>query len=217
MGAGCDSPSKPNKGDDDPPDGEAVTVTLPPSPNFDEGKAPVQWEDGTYSIYGLRKDIDKHVAMGDVGEDVEVKGYVQDIYIPPECPEGETCPNPKQPHLWITDKPDEKGHKRSMMVVNYRFSIPEWDVKRWRRQPDVVLEKGQRYTFKGKFRRFSTSGFASDRGLLEFTAYRPHDPDTGTELDEWVYPPGAPWHPLELERIDASNQREAERARRNSR
>ena len=190
-----------------------IKVELPPPPDFDEGKVEEQYADGSFSIYGLRQDIDGNTKKGDAGTEVLVKGYVQEIYVPPECPEGEICPPPKQPHVWITDKPDQLGKKRAMMVVNYRFSIPEWDAKRWKDQPDVIMEKGQQYTFKGKFKRFSDTGFAFDSGLLEFVAYKPHDPETGAELDSWVYPPNAPWHPLEVQRMDEENAALAEKAK----
>ncbi len=193
--------------------GPAVKVQLPPSPDFDEGKAPVTHDDGSFSIYGLRKDIDQNVADGDAGKEIMVKGWVQEIYVAPECPEGEVCPPPKQPHVWITDHQGQEGKKRAMMVVNYRFTIPEFELKDWKGQPEVVLEKGKQYTFKGKFKRFSDTGFAFDSGLLEFVAYKPHDPETGAELNEWVFPPGAPWHPVAVAKTEAENAALAEKAR----
>ena len=131
---------------------------------------------------------------GEDGAEIEVRGYVQDIYQPPACVEGEPCVPGKQPHVWITDKADDKGKKRAMMVVNYAFTIPEYDIKRWKDVPNVVLNKGQQYTFKGKFKRFSDTGFADARGLLDFIAYKGVDPKTGVE--GWIAPPGAAWHPL---------------------
>lgn len=187
-----------------------VQVSLPPAPNFDEGRVAEKWEDGSYSIYGLRSKIDERLQEGEDDTEIMVKGYVQDIYVPPECPEGEMCPPGKQPHFWITDKPDQEGKKRAMMVVNYRFSIPEWDAKRWKKEPEVIVEKGQQYTFKGKFKRFSSTGFAYDSGLLEFVAYKPKTPE-GTEGD-WVYPPASPWHPAEVARAEEENRKLAERA-----
>ncbi|WP_266219911.1 hypothetical protein [Paraliomyxa miuraensis] len=191
--------------------GPPVQVSLPPPPNFDEGKAPEQWEDGAWSIWGLRRDVDKQVAEGDAGTEITLKGWVQEIYVPPECPEG-GCPPPKQPHVWITDQEGVEGKKRAMMVVNYRFTIPEWQAKDWKDQPDVILEKGKRYTFKGVFKQFSDTGFASDHGLLEFKAYKPLDPETGAELPEWVYPPGASWHPLTIQQQEEQNAKLAEAA-----
>lgn len=212
---GCDKEEELEvKGDQAEEDqGPPVTVTLPPAPDFDEGKAPEKWE-GTeaWSIWGLRRDLDQAVADGEKNTEIEVKGWVQEIYLPPECPEGENCPPPKQPHVWITDYEGVEGKKRAMMVVNYRFSIPEWQAKDWKDQPDVILEKGKRYTFKGVFKQFSDTGFASDRGLLEFRFYKPLDPETGAEMDVWVAPPSAPWHPLTIQQQDEQNAALAEAA-----
>src|SRR5690349_20249706 len=83
---------------------------------------------GALSIWGLRRDIDKHVAEGESNQEITVKGWVQEIYEAPPCPEG-GCPPPKQPHVWITDQEGVEGKKRAMMVVNYRMQIPEWQAK----------------------------------------------------------------------------------------
>ncbi|MEM6991119.1 MAG: hypothetical protein AAF721_11495, partial [Myxococcota bacterium] len=183
-----------------------VQVGLPASPNFDDARAPEKWEDGSLSIFGLRSNIDENIKAGDAGTEVELKGFVQEIYVPPECPPDDAfCDPGKQPHFWITDKADTKGKKRAMMVVNYRFQVPEWDAKRWKDAPDVIFEKGKQYTFKGKFKQFSDTGFAFDKGLLEFVAYKPYDPETGQVLQTWVHPPGAPWHPIEIARQEEAN------------
>lgn len=214
LAPGCDSEqpaAETKKAEEDL--GPPVQVNLPPSPNFDEGVTVEKFDDGSYSIYGLRKELDENVKQGEAGAEVQMKGYVMDIYVPPECPEGELCPPGKQPHVWVTDKPEEKGKKRAMMVVNYAFQIPEWDAARWKDQPVVVLEKGKQYTFKGKFKRFSDTGFSHDRGLLEFVAYHPHDPETGAEQTGiWVYPPGAAWHPMEIQRQEEENAALVEKA-----
>ena len=197
VACGKEAPKVKKTGEEDAPNAaDNVKVELPPPPDFDEGKVPEKADDGAWSVYGLRKNLDENVKQGEAGVEIEVRGYVQDIYEPPVCPEGEQCPPGKQPHVWITDKPDDKGKKRAMMVVNYAFTIPEYDVKRWEKVPSVMLAKGQQYTFKGKFKRFSDSGFADARGLLDFVAYKAKDPVTGVE--SWVAPPGAAWHPLEI-------------------
>ena len=82
-----------------------VKVQLPPSPNFDEGKAPEKWEDGSWSIYGLRSKLDENVKAGETGTEIEVKGWVQEIYVAPPCPEKEVCAPPKQPHIWTETCP----------------------------------------------------------------------------------------------------------------
>ncbi len=212
---GCDGDEEAleSKGDQKAEEqGPAVSVKLPASPDFDEGKAPEQWEDGAWSIWGLRRDIDKHVEEGDNGTEIMVKGWIQEIYIPPECPEGEACPPPKQPHVWVTDHQGEKGKKRAMMIVNYRFTIAEWEAADWKDEPDVILEKDKQYTFKGLFKQFSDTGFAFDRGLLEFRTYRPKDPETGAEMPTWVAPPGAAWHPKTIAQQEEQNAKLAEAA-----
>lgn len=211
----CDKEEEPlqQKSDEEEAPDSNIQVQLPPSPDFEEGKAPEKWDEEAFSIWGLRRDVDKNAKEGESGTEVIVKGWVQEVYVPPPCPEGEQCPPPKQPHMWITDHQDSKGKKRAMMVVNYRFTIPEWDAARWKDQPDVVFTEGKRYTIKGKFKQFSDTGFAFDRGLLEFVAYKPLDPETGAELPTWVSPPGAPWHPLEILRQEESNAALAERAK----
>jgi len=201
VACGKEAPKVKKTGEEDAPNAaDNVKVELPPPPDFDEGKVPEKADDGAWSVYGLRKTLDENVKQGEAGVEIEVRGFVQDIYEPPVCPEGEQCPPGKQPHVWITDKPDDKGKKRAMMVVNYAFTIPEYDVKRWKDVPSVMLTKGQQYTFKGKFKRFSDSGFADARGLLDFVAYKAKDAVTGVEA--WVAPPGAAWHPLEILRQD---------------
>lgn len=213
--AACDKPqeaevAKTDEKDEPPPTN--IKVDLPPPPNFDEGKAPETWEDGSNSIYGLRQKLDQNVKEGEAGKEIMVKGWIQEIYVPPPCPEGEVCPPPKQPHVWITDNQGEQGKKRAMMVVNYRFQIPEFQAKMWKDAPQVVLEKDKRYTFRGKFKQFSDTGFAYDRGLLEFVAYKPLDPATGAETAEWVYPPGAAWHPIMIAEQEKQNAELVEKA-----
>jgi hypothetical protein len=191
-----------------------IKVELPPSPNFDEARAPLKWEDDAdqpYSIYGLRKDIDERLKEGESGKEIIVKGWVQEIYVPPVCPEGELCPPGKQPHFWITDMQDGQGKKRAMMVVNYYFPIPEWDtatLDMWKDVPLVVVEVGKQYTIKGKFKRFSDTGFAHDNGLLEFVSYKVPNPDPKAlnpgEL-VWIAPPNSSWHPQTIAAQEAEN------------
>jgi len=189
---------------------EKIDVKLPPTPDFAEGKAPEQWEEGCLSIYGLRQKLDENLKEGKAGKEVEVCGWVQDVYVPPECPEGEFCPPGKQPHVWITDQEDTKGKKRAMMVVNYRFPIAEWQMEQWKDVPEVVLEEGKRYRFKGNFIRFSSTGFAHDRGLLEFKFYEATNEETGEK--EWIAPPAAAWHPISVAQQEEQNKELAERA-----
>jgi hypothetical protein len=192
-----------------------VQVQLPPSPGFEDADVPDRYDDGAYSITGLRQELDARVAEGEAGQDILVRAFISRIYLPPECP-ASPCPPAKQPHLWLTDAQDDRGVRRALMVVSYQFVIPEWQAKDWRKQPDIVMEVGKRYTIKGRFKRFSDTGFADDRGLLEFIAYRPLEPETGQEQPQWVYPRGAPWHPLVIAQEEAANRALAERAARDT-
>ena len=195
--------------DNDEGEAPAIKVMLPPKPTYPADAIPNVHPDGSWSVAGVRSELDKHVEDGDKGAEITLTAYVQEIYVPPECPEGEACPPPKQAHVWVADSPDHKGKRLAMVVVNYVFPVPEWDAKRWKDQPEVVLEKGTQYLFKGKVRRFSDTGFADRRGLLEFVAYRTTD-ETGVE--RWVYPPNSPWHPLEILRQEEANAALAEKA-----
>jgi hypothetical protein len=157
-----------------------INVELPPSPDFDENKAPEKWEDGHYSIYGLRDNMDDRIKDGEAGTEITLKGYVQEVYVPPVCAEGELCPPGKQPHFWITDKPDQKGKKRALMIVSYKFQIPEWELPDWEGVPWVTPEVGKPIVLKGKFVRFSDTGFADiTGGLVDFVAYEAPNPETG--------------------------------------
>lgn len=190
-------------------------VELPPSPGFEHADVPDRYDDGAYSIRGLRQELDARLAEGEAGQEIVVRAFVSRIYVPPECPQGSPCPPAKQPHLWVTDADDDHGTRRALMVVSYSFPIPEWEAKDWKKQPHVAMDVGKRYTIRGRFKRFSDTGFAHDQGLLEFIAYRPHDPETGQEQpDTWVHPPGAPWHPLVIAQQEAANRALAERAAR---
>lgn len=189
-----------------------VVVNLPEAPAFESGiGVPLRYDDGAYSIRGLRAELDERIAAGERGTEVRVRAYVQEIYVPPECPEGEMCPPGKQPHLWLTDGENEKGKRHAMLLVNYRFHIPEWQEAEWRGVPEVVVEVGRQYHFRGLFVRFSDSGFAHDQGLLQFSSYEVEDDEGKTS---WVYAPGASNHPLEIQRQEEANRRLEEKARR---
>lgn len=210
--AGCDPPAEAG-GTDGGGGGKkevlpAIAVELPPTPDFDEGKAPEKWEDGSYSIFGLRAKIDENLAEGDKGTEIWIKGYVQDIYVPPPCPEGALCPPAKQPHFWITDAQGEQGKKRALMVVSYAYAIPEWEMEMWKGVPQVVIEKDKQYKIKGVFKRFSNTGFAADNGLIDFVSYMATDAETGAVVEIW--PPGSPVHPQTIAAQEAQMAKDIE-------
>jgi hypothetical protein len=170
-----------------------IRVELPPPPRFPSADIPTRYPDQAWSIRGLREDIDARVREGDEGVEVVVRAWVQEVYRAPECLPKQACPRAKQAHLWVVDDPRERGKKRAMLIVNHRFTIPSWEAERWRGQPEVELEEGRQYRFKGRFRQFTDTGFAYDRGLLQFVAVEHVD---ARGQASWIYPPGAPWHPL---------------------
>lgn len=195
---------------DPPPAPDAPKVVLPPSPSFDTTAVPDRDAEGHWSVAGLRNDRKVQLGRGEAGTEIMLKAWVQEIYVPPVCPEGEFCPPAKQPHLWVVDRPDTKGKKQAMMVVNYSFVIPEWDQKPWEGVEEVELKAGEQYVIKGKFKRFSDTGFASEDGLFEFIAVQRSDAKGATR---WVYPPGAAWHPVSIAIMEKQNAELAERAR----
>ncbi|MEM6990881.1 MAG: hypothetical protein AAF721_10300 [Myxococcota bacterium] len=194
-----------------PPPSPPAGLTLPPSPTFPTAFPTDRYEDGAWSIAGLRRNIDQQLKRGLEGTEVDVRVRVLEIYNPPTCAIGDACAPGKQPHLWVVDGEEFKGKHDALLVANYRFTIPEWDAKRWSNQPDVVLEVGKVYTISGRFKQFSDTGFAHERGLLEFIAVQRPVAGGG---HEWIYPPGAPWHPLELARQDKANEELRRKAKR---
>lgn len=206
LGELPDKANAPAKGDDagEPP----PAVVLPTAPKLPNAGAGARYDDGAWTIAGIRDELDEQVRKGDAGEEITLRGWVSQIYMPPSCPEGQVCPPAKQPHLWLTDFEGERGLRRALLVVNYAFTIPEWEASLWKDAPQVVLEVGRQYTLRGKVRRFSDSGFAHSDGLLEFVAYRPSEADK-----EWVYPPGASWHPIIIARQEEENRTLRERAK----
>lgn len=189
-----------------------VQVGLPAAPNFDDARAPEKWEDGSYSIFGLRGNIDENIKAGDAGTEIEIKGFIQELYVPPECPPDDLfCDPGKKPHFWIVDKANTKGKKRAMMVVNYRFPIDEFEEDMWKDVPQIQIELDKEYKFKGKFKRFSDTGFAHNMGLLEFVAVDGViDEESGQT--GWIYPPAAPWHPIAVAAMEEQNRELAKKA-----
>lgn len=130
-----------------------VKVELPPPPSFSDMDQPVQNPDGTLTVFGLRKQLDKYL-----GKDVKVKAYLLEVYQCPPCPKGQTCKLCDQPHFFLGDKADTKKEK-ALMVVDYLAP----------KQKPPFLTVGKQYEIQGTFSRNSPTGFASSDGLLLFT------------------------------------------------
>jgi hypothetical protein len=130
-----------------------VKIDLPPPPKFDDQDLPVQNADGTPTIFGLRKQIEKNL-----GKDIKIKGYLLEVYQCPVCPKGQTCKLCDQPHFFLGDKTDTKKEK-ALLVVDYLMP----------KQKPPFLTVGKQYEIQGTFARNSPTGFASSDGLLVFT------------------------------------------------
>lgn len=158
-----------------------VKVNLPPPPNFDVQRAPIKYDTGEFSVYGLRKSMSKYL-----DKDVQVKGYLLEVY---ECPEelvkcndsaakkkkaaakaakngaeGEAeagaCRPCDQPHFFLSDTPDGRK-ERALLVADY----PTKDWKTNKPKP-LKAEKGQLYVVTGTFAINSVTGFAASNGLI---------------------------------------------------
>jgi hypothetical protein len=130
-----------------------IKVDLPPPPSFAEENQPREYPDGTVSVFGLRKTMDKYLS-----KDVKVKAYLLEIYQCPVCPKGQTCKLCDQPHFFVSDQPNGKKEK-SLMVVDYLMP----------KQKPPFMTIGKQYTIQGTFSRNSPTGFGDSNGLLQFT------------------------------------------------
>jgi hypothetical protein len=170
-----------------------VSPSLPNVPVLPPPPYPIQYPDGSYSVYGVRR---REATTMDT--DVVVTGYIVQIYAPPECPTGRTCPPPAAPHLWIADARDVPADGQRLMVVGYAVSQAAIDeaienARRGRAAPpesetgmipvptDFLV--GNKVKVRGRFARVSGAGFNTSEGLLE---YRGH------ETLEAVTPPEPP-------------------------
>jgi len=166
-----------------------INVSLPPSPNFNVQTAPETYPDGTMSVYGLRRHMDKYM-----DKDVQLKAYIVDVY---ECPaEQRKCnddvakkdkkekkgkakkgappavaaPTPAggcrpcdQPHFFMAESPNTKK-EHAILVADY--PIKDW--KTGKPKPLVVKTgaEGGQYTLTGTYAVNSIGGFAASDGLM---------------------------------------------------
>ena len=75
-----------------------VTPSVPAVPTIPPPPHPIQYQDQSYSIYGLRRNLRRTIDT-----DVSVTAYIAKVFIPPECPPKEKCPTPAAPHVWLSD------------------------------------------------------------------------------------------------------------------
>jgi len=154
--------------------------TLPPPPH------PIQYPDSSYSLFGLRKKL-----KTTMDTDVDVTGYVVETYVPPECPEGKTCPQARAPHVYIADTKAEKDPSKRILLVGYaenQKAIDETYLEKKKgkyKPPDPemgILEiptdlyPDAKVKVKARFSRVSGSGFAQSDGLLDYRGHTTIEP-----------------------------------------
>jgi len=160
---------------------EGYKATLPPVPTIPPPSAPETYSDGSYSVYGLRRNESKTM-----DSEVEVTAYIAKIYEKPVCPEGKTC-HTMMPHLYLADEKDETISKRYLRLVGYAQNFQEMEDARADAEagkepeplpegvylPPVVWDwrLGHKYKIKGSFVNRSGAGFMDADGLME---YREH-------------------------------------------
>lgn len=150
---------------------------LPPVPNIPKPSVSETFEDGSHSVYGLRKQIVKTIET-----QVTVTAYIAKIYQKPACEEGQACFT-LMPHLFLADVKDETIEKRLLRVVGYAKSFKEMDDQKEKDAkgikeelpegvylPPVIWDwrEGYKYKITGRFTRQSGEGFMATDGLLEY-------------------------------------------------
>jgi hypothetical protein len=154
---------------------------LPPVPQIPPPSAPETYPDGSYSVYGVRKNVSKTI-----NTPVEITAYIVKIYQKPECPEGQTCYT-MMPHLYLADDPKETLAKREIRLVGYAQSFKEMEDQKEMDEsgkkeelpegvvlPPVIWDwrLGHKYKIKAVFTRRSSAGFMDRDGLLEYNDHQ---------------------------------------------
>ncbi len=153
---------------------------LPPVPSIPKPSVAESHSDGTLSVYGLRKGIEKLVDT-----QVSVTAYIVEVYTKPECPEGKTC-HTLMPHLFLADEKGETLPKRRLRLVGYAQSFKEMEEQqeidetgREKELPEGVFlppvvwdwRVGHKYKLTGQFGRQSGAGFMDTNGLMEYGSH----------------------------------------------
>lgn len=175
-----------------------IRPNLPAIPKVPPPRHPIQYDDGTWSVYGLRKRIRQTI-----DEEIRVKAYIVKIFEATPCPEGRTCPPPPMPHLWLGDDLEETKERRLLRLVGYANSQEEMIKAREEAEsgeepdeeelaaglPPIIYDwqQGKQYIIKGRFARSSGTGFSYSEGLLEYMEHQcldcppPEEEEGGTK------------------------------------
>jgi len=136
-----------------------VKANLPPPPSFAEPNIPRTYEDGSVSIYGLRKEFHRYSEQKNkyLGTKVKVKAYLLEVYQCPVCPKNQTCKPCEAPHMFVADEASAPKDKAMIVVEQRAFKAKE---------PKLTV--GKQYVFEGAFQQSSGQGFSTSDGLLVF-------------------------------------------------
>lgn len=169
-----------------------VDPSLPDVPTLPPPPYETQYDDDSYSVYGVRRR-----AAQTMDTDVAVTGYIVEIYTPPECPEDETCDPPAAPHLWLADSRDPGEDEDRLMLAGYAENQAQIDeaieqAERGRYEPPeegtgilpipVNFRVGTKVKVQGRFTRVSGAGFNVSNGMLEYRGHEILEPAEGQEL-----------------------------------
>lgn len=137
------------------------TPDLPEVPALPAPKHPVRYEDGSLSVFGLRRQLEERL-----NQQVEVTAVVVEHYQPPKCSSKDACPRPAQPHLWLADDAGETDATKRLTVVGYASHNSDA-----RRKGLGALRVGTRVRVKGQFAQVSPSGFNASNGLIAYDSH----------------------------------------------
>ena len=158
---------------------EMYKASLPPVPKIPVPNVPLTYPDSSYSVFGVRKAMEK--TMDSV---VTVTAHIVKIYEKPVCAEGMPC-RVEMPHLYLADDPKEALEKRWLRLVGYAQSFQELeDARLIAMDPSKVTELGEflvpivwdwkaghKYKITGRFSRQSMVGFMDPDGLIDYQAH----------------------------------------------
>ncbi len=171
-----------------------VNPSLPSVPDLPPPPYDVEYADGSFSVYGVRRR-----GATTMDTDLSITGYIVEIYVPPECPEGRTCDPPAAPHLWLADAREPAEGEDRLMLAGYAENQAQIDeavelAERGRYEPPdpesgilpipTNFAVGAKVKVTGRFTRISGAGFNVSNGMLEYRGHELLEPPPGTELEE---------------------------------
>lgn len=159
-----------------------VTPSLPAVPTIPPPPYALQYDDHSYSVFGLRRKLAQTIS-----QEVTVTGYIAKVFVAPVCETGKKCPTPAAPHIWLADSVSDTEDSKLVIVAGYaenQISIDEAVAAAAKGKPIIPPEEtgllpiptdfnvGAKVKLKGHFAYISGSGFQSSQGVLD---YRGHE------------------------------------------